>query len=140
MTIKTILHCPDCQSAKIKKNGKKPYKKQNYLCKSCGRQFIGNHALTCKGCCSKLKQKILLMPVRGIGIRDISETEYISINKVLSVPVSSSHKIKPTQQHYDSLEVDEFWTCAGSKKHKMWLIYAYHRATGEIVSYVLAQA
>jgi hypothetical protein len=103
---------------------------------STGSITIGNHALTYKGCCSKLKQKILLMPVRGVGIRDISETEDISITKVLSVPVSFSHKIKPKQQHYDSLEVDEFWTCAGSKKHKMWLIYACHRAAGEIVSYV----
>ena len=24
----------------------------------------------------------------------------------------------------------------GNKKNKVWLIYAYHRATGEIVSYV----
>jgi hypothetical protein len=40
------------------------------------------------------------MPVRGIGIRDISETEDISINKVLSVPVRSNHKIKPQQQHW----------------------------------------
>jgi hypothetical protein len=34
------------------------------------------------------------------------------------------------------LEVDEFWTYVGNKKNKVWLIYAYHRATGEIVSYV----
>jgi IS1 family transposase len=34
------------------------------------------------------------------------------------------------------LEVDEFWTCAGSKKHKMWLIYACRPVTGGIVSCV----
>ena len=39
MIIKIILYCPDCQSAKIKKNGKKSCKKQNYFCKNCGRQF-----------------------------------------------------------------------------------------------------
>ena len=47
--------------------------------------------------------------------------------------VSSNHTIKPRQSHYDSLEVDEFWTYVGNKKNKMWLIYAYHRATGETV-------
>ena len=39
------------------------------------------------------------------------------------------------QKYYDTLEVDEFWTFVGSKKRKVWLIYAYHRETGEIVSY-----
>ena len=136
MKIKITLYCPDCQSAKIKKNGKKSSKKQNFICKDCGRQFIGDHALTYKGCHSSLMQKILLMLVRGIGIRDISVIENVSITKVLSVLVRSNHKIKPKQQHYDCLEIDEFWTYVGSKKNKVWLIYAYHRATGEIVSYV----
>ena len=136
MTIKIILYCPDCQSASIKKNGKKSSDKQNYFCKDCGRQFIGNHELRYKGCHSDLNQKILKMLVRGIGIRDVSEIEHVSINKVLSVLVNSNHKIKPKKQHYDSLEVDEFWTYAGNKKNKVWLIYAYCRTTGEIVDYV----
>ena len=34
------------------------------------------------------------------------------------------------------MEVDEFWTYVGKKKNKIWLIYAYHRETGEIVGYV----
>jgi len=136
MSITITLYCPGCQSAKIKKNGKKSYNKQNYFCKNCGRQFIGDHALSYKGCSSALNHKILRMLVRGIGIRDVSEIEEVSINKVLSVLVRSNHKIKPKQQHYDCLEVDEFWTYVGNKKNKVWLIYAYHRATGEIVGYV----
>jgi IS1 family transposase/transposase-like protein len=136
MTIKITLYCPDCQSSKIKRNGKKPNQKQNYLCKDCSRQFIGNHALSYKGCHSQLIQKILLMLVRGIGIRDISIIEGISIKKVLSVLVNSNRKITPKQSHYDQLEVDEFWTYVGNKKNRYWLIYAYHRTTGEIVAYV----
>jgi DNA-directed RNA polymerase subunit RPC12/RpoP len=50
MQIKITLHCPDCQSTKIKKNGKKSYGTQNYLCGKCGRQFIGDHVLKYKGC------------------------------------------------------------------------------------------
>ena len=136
MEIKIKLYCPDCQSAKIKKNGEKITKKQNYLCKDCGRQFIGDHALTYKGWHSALIQKILLMLVRGIGIRDIAEIEKISIKKVLSTLTNSKHTIKPKQSHYDALEVDEFWTYVGEKKNKIWLIYAYHRETGEIVAFV----
>jgi len=136
MRIKITLHCPDCQSEKIKKNGKKTYKKQNYLCKNCGRQFIGDHALRYKGCHSGLTLRILRMLVRGVGIRDIAVIEEISIKKVLSVLVKSNRIITPKQSHYDALEVDEFWTYVGNKKNKIWLIYAYHRATGEIVAYV----
>ena len=136
MKITITLYCPDCQSANINKNGKKSCKKQNFLCKDCRRKFIGDHALSYKGWHSALIHKILLMLVRGIGIRDISEIEGVSIKKVLSVLVGSDHIIKPKQSHYDKLEVDEFWTYAGNKKNKVWLIYAYHRASGEIVSFV----
>jgi len=107
MQIQITLYCPDCQSVKIKKNGNKSSKKQNYYCKNCGRQFIGNHALNYKGCHSALNAKILRMLVHGIGIRDVAEIENISINKVLSVLVKSNHKIKPKQRHYDKLEVDD---------------------------------
>ncbi|MDR1223808.1 MAG: hypothetical protein LBL07_13175 [Tannerella sp.] len=27
-------HCPDCQCIKVKRNGKKPYGTQNYLCRT----------------------------------------------------------------------------------------------------------
>ena len=139
MKIEITLYCPDCpdcQGAKIKKNGKKSSQKQNYFCKNCGRQFIGNHALTYKGWYSELIHKILMMLVRGVGIRDISEIENISIKKVLSVLVNSNHILKPKQNHYDELEMDEFWTYVGNKKNKVWLLYAYHRDSGEIVTFV----
>jgi len=34
------------------------------------------------------------------------------------------------------IEPVEIWTYVGNKKNKVWLIYAYHRETGEIVAYV----
>ncbi|MDR2774139.1 MAG: hypothetical protein LBC19_05260 [Tannerella sp.] len=108
MKIKIELYCPHCQATKIKKNGKKSYGKQNYMCKTCGRQFIGDHALDYKGCHSPLIKRILLMPVRGIGVRDILVIEGTSIVKVLSVLVKSYYAIKPKRQHYTSLEVNEF--------------------------------
>jgi hypothetical protein len=76
------------------------------------------------------------MLVRGMGIRDIAEIEKISIKKVLSVLVHSRHMIRPRQQYYECLEVDEFWTYVQKKSRKVWLIYAYHRETGEIVAFV----
>jgi transposase-like protein len=97
MQITITLYCPDCQSTKIKKNGPPKFGKQNFLCKDCGRQFIGDHALTYKDCHSSIIQKNLLMLVRGIGIRDISVIEKVSIKKVLSVLVNSNKIITPKQ-------------------------------------------
>lgn len=136
MQIKVTLYCPDCQSSKVSKNGNKPTGKQNYRCADCGRQFIGNHALTYKGCHSDLSGKILRLLVRGVGIRDIAEIEQVSVAKVLSVLVRSERVVAPKRKHYQSLEVDEFWTYVGKKKNKVWLIYAYDRENGEIVAYV----
>ncbi|MDR0414280.1 MAG: hypothetical protein LBH84_02565 [Prevotellaceae bacterium] len=58
--------------------------KQNYLCKECGRQVIGDHAMRYKGCYFELLQKILLMPVCGMDIRDIAAIEKISIKKAMA--------------------------------------------------------
>ena len=138
MKVEIELYCPNCQSAKIVKNGKKPNGKQNYLCKNekCARQFIGDHNLTYKGCHSCINQKIKLMLVRGVGIRDISEIEKVSIRKVLTVLAKSDYSIVPKKKHYNNIEVDEFWTYVQKKENKQWLIYAYDRETRETIAYV----
>ena len=48
---------------------------------------------------------------------------------------TSQHHVLPEKNHYDTLEIDEIWTFVGSKKNKVWLIYAYDRGSGEIVAY-----
>jgi IS1 family transposase len=77
---------------------------------------------------------IKIMPVGGIGIRDIGILLQISSTTVLKVLKSTKYQIKPKQTHYDCLETDEFWTYVGNKKNKVWLIYAYHRGSGEIAA------
>jgi hypothetical protein len=77
---------------------------------------------------------VKIMLIWGIGIRDIGAVLQISITKVLKVLKSTEYRIKPKQTHYDRLETDEFWTYEGKKKNKVWLIYAYHRGSGEIVA------
>jgi IS1 family transposase len=76
------------------------------------------------------------MLVRGMGIGDISAVLKMSITRVLKALKSSAYRIKPKKTHYDRLEIDEFWTYVGEKKNKVWLIYAYHRESGEMVAYV----
>ena len=136
MQLAITIQCPQCHSRNIVRNGKKYNGAQNHCCKDCGRQFISDHEKTYRGCLSGIAELIKIMLVRGNGIRDISIILCISISKVLKTLISSKYSIRPRQNHYDCLETDEFWTYVGKKKNKVWLIYAYHRETGEIVAYV----
>ena len=136
MQITLHIKCPACHSDSIKKNGKKVNDKQNYQCHACKRQFIGDHALSYRGCHSGVASKILHLMVRGSGVRDIAEVERVSIGKVLKTLSKSKYQLQAKQKYYETLEVDEFWTFVGNKGNKQWLIYAYHRETGEIVAYV----
>jgi transposase-like protein len=108
ITIK--LKCPRCQSPNIARNGKKGNAKQNYLCARCGCQFISDHERIYQGCLSRVVELVKIMFVRGMGIRDISAVLKISITKVLKALKPANYKIKPKQNRYDCLEIDEFWT------------------------------
>jgi hypothetical protein len=66
-----------------------------------------------------------IMLVRGVGIRDMGIILEISITTVLKVLKSTRYKIKPKQTHYACLETDEFWTYAGEKKNKEWLLFTH---------------
>ena len=138
MKIQIDISCPDCHSPSFLMYGIKSYGKQNYQCKDCQRQFIGDHVLTYQGCHSRIEDRIRLttVPVRGCGIRDIAVITSISIGKIRSTLGSSVYKISPKKRYYERLEVDEFWTYVGRKKRKVWLTYAYGRDTSEIIAYV----
>jgi transposase-like protein len=41
-----MLTCPRCQCQDTIKNGKTHYKKQNYRCKQCNRQFVADNTHT----------------------------------------------------------------------------------------------
>jgi hypothetical protein len=66
--------------------------------------------MTCQECRPEIVRLIKIMPVRGIGIRDISVVPGISITKVLRDLKPGEYMIKPKQSHYDCLEIDGFWT------------------------------
>ncbi|SSY80513.1 IS1 transposase [Alysiella crassa] len=76
------------------------------------------------------------MIVNGCSIRAISRIMAYSRAKIQAALKRSEHQITPKQKHYDTLQIDEFHTFVGHKKNKVWLIYAYHAKTGEIVAFV----
>ncbi len=64
MQITITLHCPNCQGTKVVKNGNKKNKKQNYLCKTCKRRFIGDHNLRQFGIRKRYKKLVILQVFR----------------------------------------------------------------------------
>ena len=127
--------CPHCGNENVVLNGKKRNGTQNHLCRNCGRQFLRDEQRTYIGTLPCITALVRIMLARGCGIRDIAVILGISAWKVLKTLASTKYQIRPKLDHYDCLEVDEFWTYVGSKKNRKWLIYAYHRKTGEIVAY-----
>jgi IS1 family transposase/transposase-like protein len=136
MKTQITIKCPKCGSERIVRNGKKLNGKQLYKCRDCNRQFIADHEKTYRGTIGWFVDTIKRALVRGCGIRDVAIILEVSIGKVISTLIDTHYNIKPKQQHYTCLEVDELWTFVGSKANRQWLIYAYDREGGEIVAYV----
>ena len=80
------------------------------------------------------------MTARCCGIRDICSITGYSRGKVQAALKRSPHQTSPQRTHYPTLQIDEFWTFVGKKRNKVWLIYAYDQAGGEIVAYEWGQA
>ena len=97
-------------SPSIVRNGHKRNGSQNYRCKNCGRQFIGDYQKIYRGSLSWIPAAVKIMMVRGNGVRDIGAILHISLRKVLQVLSSACYQIKPKNNQYDCLEIDEFWT------------------------------
>jgi hypothetical protein len=69
----------------MSRNGKKDNGAQNYRRRQRGRRCAGGYQSTYRGCLSWVVWMVNIMPVRGIGIRDINAILRISIAKVLQV-------------------------------------------------------
>jgi transposase-like protein len=69
------MQCPECKSTHINKNGHKKGK-QNYICVSCGRQFIDCYEVT-RGYSEEVKGECLKMYVNGLGFRGIERVKNV---------------------------------------------------------------
>ena len=56
--------------------------------------------------------------MRGSGVRDIAKVERVSMGKVLRTLSQSKYQLQARQIHYETLEVDEFWTFVGNNQNK----------------------
>jgi IS1 family transposase/transposase-like protein len=136
--IKLKVSCPHCLSAKVVKNGHKKTTAQNFLCRSCGKQF--QFFYRNRGAAPSTKKLITSLLLRNNGIRDIETVLGVSRGCVLNVLLTESLKceLRPKFSHYKTVQIDEFWSYVHQrKKQKRWLIYAYCPETKEVLGYVI---
>ena len=130
------VKCPYCHGLKIVKNGKKKSGEQNFLCRSCGKQF--QHRYQKVGCRPEMKELVLKLLVRNSGIRDIEAVLGIHRQTVLQWlnQAANEREVKPRQKHYEELQIDELWTFVKERKRrKRWLFYAYAPETDEVLAW-----
>ena len=130
------VSCPHCASDKVKKNGLKPNGKQNFLCRSCGKQF--QYFYKYRGADPRNKQLVCSMAMRASGIRDIHKVLRISICTVILVLRRwfSTLEEPNFKGKYRRVLIDEMWTFVGRRKEsKRWFWYAYCADTRKILAF-----
>ena len=115
------MKCPDCSGTHIRKNGHRQ-QKQNYICVTCGRQFLEEYGH--RGYSDEVKRLCLKMYVNGMGIRGISRVTGIAHTTILNW-IKQSGRHLPDSYDPDEIpqvgELDELETFVGNKGNKVWI-------------------
>ncbi|MEE6162431.1 IS1 family transposase [Cylindrospermopsis raciborskii] len=132
------MHCPNCGSSKIRKNGKRRGK-QNHICVDCGRQFIDVYSPP-KGYSEEVKQSCLRSYFNGMGFRAIERDKGVHHTTIiywLKQIGSILPDAPPVEETPLVGELDELETFVGSKKNKIWLWTAVNHFRKNILAWVV---
>lgn len=126
--------CPNCKNHKIVKNGSTKSKKQQYLCKSCGKRFLDYY--TYNAYHEKINSEIIYFTKEGLGIRSTARVLGISTTTLLKRIILIASKIpRPFISKEKVYEVDELRTYLKRKTKLIWIVYALERKAKRIVSF-----
>ncbi len=112
---------------------------QNFLCKSCSKQFQWEYFY--QGANPIVKFQVKCSLLHGSGIRDCYKVFGISHQTTLNLIVSEGKKVKvtPQRKHYERIEIDEMYSFIGKKDKKVWIFYAYAPETKEILAVTMGK-
>ena len=132
------VQCPDCHSADVVQYGKQANGTQRSRCdnRACPRTiFLLQYRA--KGRLPAVKQQIIDMTLHGSGVRDIVRVLRVSSATVIDVLKTKEPAVKQVNErllhtldplHVDVIfrqveqaEMDEMWSCVGSKSQQRWL-------------------
>ena len=133
--------CPSCGSRQILKNGSTHHKKQKFLCKECGRQFIEKPEK--KQITLEQKQRVQKLLLERISLRGITRSVEISmtwlqkfVNSLYrSVPLEL--KVREISDLEIEIECDELWSYVNSKENSVYIWLAIARSSRQIVGFHL---
>lgn len=138
------MHCFHCNSANVIKNGRKTRKSkkkiQNFLCKSCKKQFLYDYTYT--GCHPSKRKSVVEHLLRSCGIRDVKALEKVSYDFIYkTLRSSSSFSWEPRLDTYASVLIDELYLIVKKKRKekKLYITYAYAEETGEILAFTVGR-
>ena len=127
------LSCPRCRLSHTKKNGHTHYRKQNYRCTSCGRQFVRDSQRVSDDTRALAKRLLLeRLSLRGVcRVTGLSLTWLLQFIAALYEGLPDGLCVAPTPPrrpvHLLRLEagVDELWSFVGRRADKQWLWLAF---------------
>lgn len=133
------LTCPSCQLSHIKKNGHTYYRKQNYQCLLCDRQFVIRDERISR----QNKELIRLLLLERISLRGICRVLGVSLCWLLNF-IEKLYMAVPEDLNFSfedqaeieicCLEADEIWSFVGSKENKRWIWLIIERRTRQIIA------
>ena len=133
---KDLPRYPSCESTHILKNGSAHHKKPNFLCKTCGRQFIETPP---KSSISSGLKKIIKKTFVRKKFFNRYRPFFGCINKLQNL-VNSFYRSIPCQMRVlpetptdIEWECDEIWSFVNSQKNPVYLWLAIERKTRRLV-------
>lgn len=137
------LRCPQCGVSHTKKNGHTHYRKQNYRCLSCGRQFVRDSQRVDEAVRTLVKKLLL----ERVSLRGVCRVAGVSLTWLLQfiatfyeqlpedLCVAPAAPDRPLALLRLEAEVDELWSFVGRKADKQWLWLAFDKQTRQVIAF-----
>jgi IS1 family transposase/DNA-directed RNA polymerase subunit RPC12/RpoP len=137
------LRCPRCGLSHTKKNGHTHYRKQNYRCLSCGRQFVRDSQRVSDEK-RALVERLLLerLSLRGVcRVTGLSLTWLLQFIAALyerlpdglcAAPASPRHPVRLLRLE---AEVDEAWSFVRRRADKQWLWLVFDKESRQVIAF-----
>jgi insertion element IS1 protein InsB len=136
MTVE-IVHCPNCSSKEVSRNGKTRHGKQNFKCRDCGRQFVLNpewKPITEEQ--KELISRMLLERISQAGIARVLQVSEDTVQRYVNSQAAAVKKqvdVTPKEKKRLNVQMDELWSFVDSKGNQQWVWLALDAQTREIV-------
>ena len=137
--------CPDCSSARVKRNGYTHTDKQNHRCKECGRQFVlvpENRLIS--GAERMLIKRLL---AERLSLRGICRAVQVSLRWLIDF-ITDCYAATPDDLNVRlpeqpdgvivrrlNVEADELWSLVGKKVNKKWLWLALDAKARQVLAF-----